>query len=153
MIDDDYRRGASPPARNVPLALVPETRPILEESRNSSNPYGLLIKSAMQEKLAKNAQCEPFTGDRRDLPLFQKAWRAYLQFLGANEETESNSTLVAMLKQSVDKTSRARWVRREENGEQLVYAQMWEELTMTFGLHNNLFRKPEWLSLKLRYTG
>ena len=110
-------------------------------------------KTAMQEKLAMKAKCEPFNGDRRDLPRFRKAWRAYPRLLGASESTETNSKLVAMLKQSVEVTTRAKWVQREEKGEELQYSCMWDELDRTFGLHNPLFRKAEWLSLELTYTG
>ena len=109
----------------------------------------LFGKSAMQEKLAKDAQCDPFNGDRRDLPRFRKAWRAYLQLLGASEATESNATLVAMLKQHVDTTTRARWVQREEKGEELGYRTLWEELQRSFGLHTTLYQKADWLALRL----
>ena len=129
----------------------------MEESRQAFNPFvhhALLFgKSAMQEKLAEKAECGPFDGDRRDLPRFKKAWRAYLQLLGASEATESNATLVAMLKQHVDPTTRARWVQREEKGEELHYRSMWEELDRTFGLHAALQQKSDWLALKLHYQG
>ena len=61
--------------------------------------------------------------------------------------------MVAMLKQSVDVTTRAKWLQREEKGEELQYGCMWDELDRTFGLHNALIQKAEWLSLELTYTG
>ena len=61
--------------------------------------------------------------------------------------------MVVMLKQRVDVTTRAKWVQREEKGEELQYGCMLDELDRTFGLHNALFHKAEWLSLELTYPG
>ena len=123
VIDEDFVE-----PRRTCLALVPEAARSVGEIHRSLNQFALpsmlFGRSAMHEKLAMNTQCEPFNRDLRDLPRFRKAWRAYLQLLGASESTKTNSTLVAMLKQSVDVTPRAKWVQMEEKAEELQYSCM-----------------------------
>ena len=35
----------------------------------------------------------------------------------------------------------------------LSYHKLWEELQVTFGMHSEIYRKQEWLNLRLRFEG
>ena len=53
----------------------------------------------------------------------------------------------------IDPSTRLQWAAREEAGEILSYHRLWEELQVTFGMHCEIYRKQEWLNLRLRFEG
>ena len=93
---------------------------------------------------------DPFDGFKQNWPRFSKGWKAYLQKMGVDENTERDSVLVETLRVYIDPSTRLQWAAREEAGEPLAYHKLWEELQVTFGMHSEIYSKQEWLSLRLR---
>ena len=143
------------PERFTEVRFNPETR--AQVTLTPAPPLAMggasYVKSPLQDVLSQQAKLTPYSGEKRDWPRFSKAWPAYLQKMGVDERTERDSVLVETLRMYIDPPTRIQWTVREEAGETLTYQKLWEELSVAFGMHSELYRKQEWQALRLRYEG
>ena len=53
----------------------------------------------------------------------------------------------------VDEATNARWVAIEDNGKNMTYAELWEDLDFTDWMNKEVFEWKRWEEVRIEYPG